>query len=104
MKPVFRYGCAAYAAILGGRLLYALLWESFQNGQYFALLPMILCMIAGGAVGYYAASMLLAKTPRVFKTTWKGMLAVALGCAALVRRHEVRSVRRDPPHPRAGTA
>ena len=83
MKPVFRYGCAAYAAILGGRLLYALLWESFQNGQYFALLPMILCMIAGGAVGYYAASMLLAKTPRVFKTTWKGMLAVALGCAAL---------------------
>ena len=83
MKPVFRYGCAAYAAILGGRLLYALLWENFQGGQYFTVLPMILCMIAGGAVGYYAASMLLAKTPRVFKTTWKGMLAVALGCAAL---------------------
>ena len=83
MKPVFRYGCAVYAAILGGRLLYALLWESFQSGQYFTLLPMILCMIAGGAIGYYAASMLLAKTPRVFKTTWKGMLAVALGCAAL---------------------
>ena len=79
---------AAYAAVgvvlLGlAWLLYALLWESFQNGQYFAILPMILCMIAGGAVGYYAASMLLAKTPRVFKTTWKGMLAVALGCAAL---------------------
>ena len=83
MKPVFRYGCAVYAAILGGRLLYALLWESFQSGRYFTVLPMILCMIAGGAVGYYAASMLLAKTPRVFKTTWKGMLAVALGCAAL---------------------
>jgi ABC-2 type transport system permease protein len=83
MKPVFRYGCAVYAAILGGRLLYALLWDSFQSGRYFTVLPMILCMIAGGAVGYYAASMLLAKTPRVFKTTWKGMLAVALGCAAL---------------------
>lgn len=83
MKPVFRYGCAVYAAILGGRLLYALLWESFQSGRYFTVLPMILCMIAGGAIGYYAASMLLAKTLRVFKTTWKGMLAVALGCAAL---------------------
>ena len=83
MKPVFRYGCAAYSAILGGRLLYALFWESFQTGLYFTVLPMILCMIVGGAVGYYAASMLLAKTPRVFKTTWKGMLAVALGCAAL---------------------
>lgn len=83
MKPVFRYGCAAYSAILGGRLLYALLWDSFQSSRYFMVLPMILCMIAGGAIGYYAASMLLAKTPRVFKTTWKGMLAVALGCAAL---------------------
>ena len=83
MKPVFRYGCAAYSAILGGRLLYALFWESFQNGLYFTLLPMILCMIVGGAVGYYAASMLLAKTLRVFRSTWKGMLAVALGCAAL---------------------
>lgn len=83
MKPVFRYGCAAYSAILGGRLLYALLWDSFQSGRYFTVLPMILCMIAGGAIGYYAASMLLAKTPRVFKTTWKGMLAVALGCVAL---------------------
>lgn len=83
MKPVFRYGCAAYSAILGGRLLYAQLWDSFQNGRYFTVLPMILCMIAGGAIGYYAASMLLAKTPRVFRSTWKGMLAVALGCAAL---------------------
>ena len=83
MKPVFRYGCAVYAAILGGRLLYAQLWDSFQNGRYFTVLPMILCMIAGGAIGYYAASMLLAKTPRVFRSTWKGMLAVALGCAAL---------------------
>lgn len=101
MKPVFRYGCAVYAAILGGRLLYALLWESFQNGQYFAILPMILCMIAGGAVGYYAASMLLAKTPRVFKTTWKGMLAVALGCAALcgAMKYDLFGVTRRVPAP-----
>ena len=83
MKPVFRYGWAAFSAILGGRLLYALFWESFQDSQYFTLLPMILCMIVGGAVGYYAASMLLAKTPRVFKSTWKGMAAVTLGCIAL---------------------
>ena len=83
MKPVFRYGWAAFSAILGGRLLYALFWESFQNGQYFSVLPMVLCMIVGGAIGFYAASMLLAKTPRVFRSTWKGMLAVALGCIAL---------------------
>ena len=83
MKPVFRYGWAAFSAILGGRLLYALFWESFQNGPYFTVLPMVLCMIVGGAIGFYAASMLLAKTLRVFRSTWKGMLAVALGCIAL---------------------
>ena len=83
MKPVFRYGWAAFSAILGGRLLYALFWESFQNGPYFTVLPMVLCMIVGGAIGFYAASMLLAKTLRVFRSTWKGMLAVALGCVAL---------------------
>ena len=83
MKPVFRYGWAAFSAILGGRLLYALFWESFQNGPYFTVLPMVLCMIVGGAIGFYAASMLLAKTLRVFRSTWKGMLAVVLGCIAL---------------------
>ena len=83
MKPVFRYGWAAFSAILGGRLLYALFWESFQNGPYFTVLPMVLCMIVGGTIGFYAASMLLAKTLRVFRSTWKGMLAVALGCIAL---------------------
>ena len=103
MKPVFRYGCAAYSAILGGRLLYALLWDSFQSGRYFTVLPMILCMIAGGAIGYYAASMLLAKTPRVFKTTWKGMLAVALGRAGQREAGE-RLCRRQQllPDPRKG--
>lgn len=101
MKPVFRYGCAAYSAILGGRLLYALLWDSFQSSRYFTVLPMILCMIAGGAIGYYAASMLLAKTPRVFKTTWKGMLAVALGCAALcgAMKYDLFGVTRRIPAP-----
>ncbi len=99
MKPVFRYGWAAFSAILGGRLLYALFWESFQDSQYFTLLPMILCMIVGGAVGYYAASMLLAKTPRVFKSTWKGMAAVALGCIALccAMKYDVLGVERRVP-------
>ena len=99
MKPVFRYGWAAFSAVLGGRLLYALFWESFQHGVYLAAVPMILCMIVGGAIGYYAASMLLAKTPRVFKNTWKGLLAVVLGCIALVAvlRFDVFGVERRVP-------
>ena len=83
MKPVFRYGFAAYAAILGGRLLYAMFWESFQNSEYFALVPLVLCMMVAGAVGYYIASMLLAKSPRVLRKSWKGLAVVALGCVLL---------------------
>lgn len=83
MKPVFRYGVAALAALLGGRALYALFWEQFQSGGYYAAIPMAACMIVAGVIGYYIASMLLAKALRVFKGSWKGTALVALGCAAL---------------------
>lgn len=84
MKPVFRYGVAALAALLGGRLLYALFWEGpFQQGSYCDALPMAVCMIAAGIIGYYGASMLLAKSLRVFRRSWLGVLLVAAGCAAV---------------------
>lgn len=84
MKPVFRYGVAALAALLGGRLLYALFWEgTFQDGSYCDALPMAVCMIVAGAIGYYAASMLLAKSLRVFRKSWLGAALVAVGCVAL---------------------
>ena len=84
MKPVFRYGVAALAALLGGRLLYALFWEGpFQQGSYCDALPMLVCMIVAGVIGYYGASMLLAKSLRVFRRSWLGVLLVAAGCAAV---------------------
>lgn len=84
MKPVFRYGVAALAALLGGRLLYALFWEgTFQSGVYCDALPMAVCMIVAGVIGYYAASMLLTKSLRVFRKSWLGIALVAVGCAAV---------------------
>ena len=83
LKPVFRYGLAALAALLGGQFLYSLFWGSFQSGRYFDVLPLAVCMALAGIIGYYAASMLLAKSLRVFRGSWKGILAVALGCAAV---------------------
>ena len=38
-RPVFRFGVAALSALLGGRLLYALLWESFQVGDLHPCAP-----------------------------------------------------------------
>lgn len=84
MKPLFRYGLAATAALVGGRALYALFWEdSFQNGSYAEALPMAVCMAVAGVIGYYIASMLLAKSLKVFRGSWIGAGAVLVACAAL---------------------
>ena len=83
MKPVFRFGTAALAALLGGIALYELFWRNFQDGRYYDVIPMLVCMLVAGAIGYYAASMLLAKSLKVFRGSWKGMALVAAGCVAL---------------------
>ena len=80
LRPVFRYGVAALAALLGGQLLYELFWYQFQAGSYYDTVPMTICLLVAGIIGYYAASMLLAKSLRVFQGSWKGLLAVAAGC------------------------
>ena len=99
MKPVFRFGLAALAALLGGQALYALFWSNFQDGRYYDLLPMTVCMLVAGAIGYYAASMLLAKSLRVFRGSWKGLALVAAGCVALccVLRFDLLGVSRRVP-------
>ena len=99
MKPVFRFGLAALAALLGGQALYALFWGSFQDGRYYDALPMAVCMLVAGAIGYYAASMLLAKSLRVFRKSWKGLILVAVGCVALccVLRFDLLGISRRVP-------
>lgn len=83
---------AAYAA--AGAALLGLAWLLYRRRRSESAGDVV-------AVGYYAASMLLAKTPRVFKTTWKGMLAVALGCAALcgAMKYDLFGVTRRIPAP-----
>ncbi len=78
MRPVFRYGIAALAALAGGQLLYGIFVGS---GGHMA--AMALCMLVAGTIGYYAASMLLARTLRVFRGSLRGLALVALGVAAL---------------------
>ena len=81
-RPVFRFGVAALSALLGGRLLYALLWESFQAGDTFTPVPLAICLIVAGLIGYYAASMLLAKSLRVFRGSAVGALCLVAACVA----------------------
>ena len=79
MRPFFRYGVAGLAALLGGQLIYGLFWED----AYFKAVPLAVCMLVAGAIGYYGASMLLAKTLRVFHRSWRGLALVAAGVAVL---------------------
>ena len=81
MKPIFRYGVSFCGALAGGQLLYALFWGMYQNGNHYDLLPLAICMAVAGAIGYYIASMLLAKSLRVFKGSWKGLGLVAASVA-----------------------
>ena len=85
MQPVFRYGIALLSALTLGQLLYELLWhELFQRGKYADVLPMFVCTALTGLLGYYAASMLLAKSKRVFRGSLKGVGIVCAGAAALM--------------------
>ncbi len=84
LRPVFRYGVALCSALTLGRLLYALLWETlFQSGQYADVVPMAICLAVAGLVGYYAASMLLEKSLRVFRGSLPGAVAVVAACALI---------------------
>ena len=81
LRPVFRYGVAGLCALLGGQLLYSLFWYGFQQGSYYDTLPMAVCLLVAGTIGYYGASMLLAKSLKVFRGSWKGLAMVLAGCA-----------------------
>ncbi len=84
LRPVFRYGLALLSGLTVGRLLFELFWVPlFQRGYYADPVPMGICLFLGGLVGYYAASMLLEKSLRVFKGSWRGALLVAAGAAAV---------------------
>lgn len=88
LRPVFRFGIALVSALTLGFGLYEVFWVSlFREGRYEDMLPMAICMMVGAVVGYYAASMLLEKSLRVFKGSLKGVgivcAAVALLCVSV---------------------
>ena len=78
LRPVFKYGVALCSAFSLGQLLSYFVFEltdsTYTTG---ALIGTIACMIFAGLIGYYAAEMLLKKSFRVFKTSWKGALATS---------------------------
>jgi len=54
-----------------------LLWNPLHSYMLMAPVPLAVCMLIAGTIGYYAASMMLAKSLRVFRGSWKGLSLVA---------------------------
>ena len=75
LRPVFRYCFALCAALAGGCSLFVMF--GLDGSVTFVFL-----MIIWGVVGYYIASMLLAKSFRVFRR-WQGAVGVVLAVTAL---------------------
>ena len=83
VRPVFQYGVAFCTALVLGMFLYNMFQGSLSQSPWLLLFFLLL----SGAVGYFAAAMLLHKTFRVFRRGWLGLgifsLVLCLGICAL---------------------
>lgn len=79
LRPVFKYGVALCTAFSLGQLLSYFVFELTESPyEIGALVGTVACMIFAGLLGYFAAEMLLKKSFRVFKVSWKGALATTV--------------------------
>lgn len=94
VRPVFKYGVAFCAAITIGIFLRELFRTFLPGGMW----PMLGLMVLGGLIGYFAAEMLLRKTFRVLRRSWKGALALCLvlTAAALTMNYDLIGFNRAP--------
>ncbi|MEG1879307.1 MAG: hypothetical protein RR211_06710, partial [Pseudoflavonifractor sp.] len=74
VRPVFKYGVALTAAVVIGSWLYDMFRRSLPRTAWVILAFLLFT----GILGYFGAEMLLKKSFRVFRTGWKGCLAVCL--------------------------
>ena len=78
-RPVFKYGVAVCCALGLGQGLYALLWSQHLDSATSSLAGVLGCMLVTGLIGYYTAEMLLKKSFRIFRSSWKGAALLAAG-------------------------
>ena len=94
VRPVFKYGVALCTAVTIGIFLHQLFRSLLPGGMW----PLLGLLLLGGLVGYFAAEMLLRKTFRVLRRSWKGALALCLvlTAAALAMHYDLIGFNRAP--------
>jgi ABC-2 type transport system permease protein len=87
LRPVFKYCMTAGFAFIVGVILYFITYFIRDEQTPASLLWFTVCMLAGGAIGYFVSEMMLRKSLRVFKRSLRGFAAAAaaivLFCAAI---------------------
>ena len=87
LKPVFKYCMAFGTAVVLAYVVYDWLTPRSIGGMGTALLVLLL-LLAGALIGYYAAEILMQKTLKVFPGKWKGCLVSCLILAVLTMAWE----------------
>lgn len=78
LKPIFKYCMAGGCALVMGLLLFSTSGLPGQSARSFVL--MVLFMLIGAFIGYFASEMMMQKTLRVFGAKWLGF---GLSCAVI---------------------
>ncbi len=85
LKPVFKYCMTFGGALFSGAIFYSILINSFWMTPFAEAMCILLFMLIGAFVGYFAAEMLIYKSFRVFKGRWKGLIvSCAIICVCML--------------------
>ena len=87
LKPVFKYCMTFGTAVVLAYVVYDWLVPGNVSGMAAALLVLLLLLV-GAVIGYYASEMLMQKTLKVFPGKWKGCLVSCLILAVLTMAWE----------------
>lgn len=73
LRPVFKYCITVGCSLCLGILLAAVIFSGWSDSIGLYPIPMVLCLLVGGLIGYFSAEMLLQKSFRVWKLkNWIG--------------------------------
>ena len=100
MRPVLRYGVGCMGGLALGMILYSVTFGLARSNDIRAYLPgMLLCVVLMTLVCSFGMSMLLGKSLKIFRRTWKGtvLLAALLAAVCVCVRMDVAGVERRVP-------
>jgi ABC-2 type transport system permease protein len=83
LKPIFKYCFAVGCALVLSYVVSGAFYSGDMGSSTEMFLRVLVSLLAGAFLGYFAAEMLIRKSFRVFCTTWRGFAVLAVLLAVL---------------------